>query len=187
MIDEAHRLLPSEWASASAELAGQTAILLLVTVHPEHVSPAVLRLVNILAVIDKNPYKSAGEFAKVIDIAPPPFPSGGLDPGEASVWFRDSNEMIERMECMAGKAERKRRRRKYAEGELDPERMFYFRGTEGKLNLAEEVMGIEENRSLSAAETRQEITRAIEVSIRLRRRPCEKNRVKMFTAETRSR
>jgi hypothetical protein len=31
--------------------------------------------------------------------------------------------------------ERQRHRRKYAEGELPPERSFYFRGPDGKLNL----------------------------------------------------
>jgi hypothetical protein len=39
------------------------------------------------------------------------------------------------MQSVPGKAERKRHRRKYAEGELEPERVFYFRGPEGKLNL----------------------------------------------------
>ena len=33
------------------------------------------------------------------------------------------------------RAERQRHRRKYAEGELPPERSFYFRGPDGKLNL----------------------------------------------------
>ena len=31
--------------------------------------------------------------------------------------------------------ERRRHRRKYAEGELGPDRSFYFRGPDGKLNL----------------------------------------------------
>jgi hypothetical protein len=34
-----------------------------------------------------------------------------------------------------GKTERRRHSRKYAEGELPPERSFYFRGPDGKLNL----------------------------------------------------
>src|SRR5262249_27357963 len=33
------------------------------------------------------------------------------------------------------RAERRRHRRKYAEGELGPDLCFYFRGPEGKLNL----------------------------------------------------
>jgi hypothetical protein len=99
------------------------------------VSPAALRLVNILAVIGKEPYKAAEEFANVIGIAAPPIARDDLDAGEVTVWFRDSNEVIERMQSVPGKAERKRHRRKYAEGELEPERVFYFRGAEGKMNL----------------------------------------------------
>jgi len=204
IIDEAHHLLPSEWAPASAEVAGQTASLLLVTVHPEHVSPAALRLVNILTVIGKEPQKSAEEFARVAGITPPPIPAADLQPGEASVWFRDTNEVIERMQSVPGKAERKRHRRKYAEGELEPERVFYFRGAEEKMNLraqnlttflqlaagiddetwlyhlrrgdysnwisnaikdtdlAEEIKRIEEDATLSPAQSRQEIAKAIE-------------------------
>ena len=204
IIDEAHHLLPSEWAPASAAVAGQTASFLLVTVHPEHVSPAALRLVNILATIGKTPHKSAEEFAKVIGITPPPIPSDDLEAGEVAVWFRDSNEVIERMRTVPGKAERKRHRRKYAEGELEPERVFYFRGPEGKMNLraqnlttflqliagiddetwvyhlhrgdysnwfctsikdtelAEDVRRVEQDRSLSSAEARTAIAKAIE-------------------------
>src|SRR5437763_1621565 len=33
------------------------------------------------------------------------------------------------------KAERRRHRRKYADGELPPDRSFFFRGPNGKLNL----------------------------------------------------
>jgi hypothetical protein len=116
-------------------VAGQTSGLLLVTVHPEHVSPAALKLVNVLAVIGKEPRKAAEEFAKAAGIAAPPFDSADLKPGEAAVWFRDSNVVIQGMQSVPGKAERKRHRRKYAEGELEPERVFYFRGSEGKLNL----------------------------------------------------
>jgi HAD superfamily hydrolase (TIGR01484 family) len=204
IIDEAHHLLPAEWAPASAAVAGQNASLLLVTVHPEHVSPAALRLVNILAVIGKEPYKAAEEFARAIGIAPPPIARDDLAAGEVTVWFRDSNEVIERMQSVPGKAERKRHRRKYAEGELEPERIFYFRGPEGKMNLraqnlttflqlaagideetwlfhlhrgdysnwlssaikdpdlGEDVRRVEQDRTLSADQTRLEITKAIE-------------------------
>jgi hypothetical protein len=91
--------------------------------------------VDILAVIGKEPRKFGEEFASVIGVSPPLIPSDDLNPGEASVWFRDSNQVIARMQSVPGKAERKRHRRKYADGELEPERIFYYRGPEGKLNL----------------------------------------------------
>lgn len=135
VIDEAHHLLPSKWAPATAEVAGQTGGLLLATVHPEHVSPAALRMVNTLAIIGKEPRKTAEEFANPTGIATPPVPESDLESGEASVWFRDSGQVIPRMQSIPGKAERKRHRRKYAEGELDPDAVFYFRGPHGKLHL----------------------------------------------------
>jgi len=131
-------------------------------------------------------------------------PSSDLNAGEVAVWFLDSNEAIDRMQAVPGNAERKRHRRKYAEGELEPERVFYFRGAAGKMNLrahnlntflqlaegvdddtwlfhlqrgdyskwlssavkdselGEEVKRVEEDRSLSATETRRAISKAIE-------------------------
>jgi hypothetical protein len=135
VIDEAHHLLPQEWAPASAEVAGRTASLLLVTVHPEHVSEAVLRQVNVLAVVGNEPRKYVEEFAKAAGIPAPAIGEAELKDGELTVWLRDTNEGIERMQSIPGKAERKRHRRKYAEGELEEERVFYFRGPEEKLNL----------------------------------------------------
>jgi HAD superfamily hydrolase (TIGR01484 family) len=204
VIDEAHHLLPSGWAPATAEFASRMASLLLVTVHPKHVSPAALRLVDVLTVIGNEPQQSAEEFASALGIETPAFPSANLNSGEAAVWFRDTNEMIERMQSVPGKAERKRHRRKYAEGELEPERVFYFHGPEGKMNLraqnlamfiqlatgidddtwlfhlrrgdysgwlasgikdpelAEEIRRVEQERSLSAAGSREKIVQAIE-------------------------
>lgn len=204
IVDEAHHLLPSEWAPAIAEVAGQKASLFLVTVHPGHVSPAVLRLVNILAVIGSEPARAAEEFSQVIGIETPAIPEAALKPGEVSVWFRDRNEVIANMQSIPSQAERKRHRRKYAEGQLEPERVFYFRGPEQKMNLraqnlmmflqiaegvdddtwlfhlrggdysnwltegvkdaelGETVRRIEQDSALTAAQTRQEIAKAIQ-------------------------
>jgi hydroxymethylpyrimidine pyrophosphatase-like HAD family hydrolase len=135
IVDEAHHLLPSDWAPASAQVAGQITSLLLITVHPEHVSSAVLRQVSILAVVGREPHNSAEEFANAINVSPPSIQSGDLDPGDVSIWLRDSNKVIDHMRSVPGHAERKRHRRKYAEGELEPERVFHFRGPANKMNL----------------------------------------------------
>ena len=37
IVDEAHHLLPTEWAPAAAEVAGGSTSMMFVTVHPEHV------------------------------------------------------------------------------------------------------------------------------------------------------
>ncbi len=135
VVDEAHHLLPSEWAPASAAVAGQTMSLLLVTVHPEHVSPAALRMMNAVAVVGRAPQETMAECAGVLGIEPPSIPPDDLPAGQAAVWFLDSGRVIDQLRTEPGKAERKRHRRKYAEGELEPERVFYFCGPERKLNL----------------------------------------------------
>lgn len=94
-----------------------------------------MRLIDALVTVGKAPRAAAEEFAKVVGISPPQMPSDDLSQGEASVWFLDSNRLVPRMQTEPGKAERKRHKRKYAEGELEAERTFWFRGPAGKLNL----------------------------------------------------
>ena len=55
-----------------------------------------------------------------------------LERGEALVWFRDENRLIPEVKVEPARNEHLRHRRKYAEGELEPERSFYFRGPEGR-------------------------------------------------------
>src|SRR5262249_14332004 len=59
----------------------------------------------------------------------------GPDGGEVLVWrCRDGSEPFFVRPSKA-RTERRRHIRKYAEGELPPDRSFYFRGPENKLNL----------------------------------------------------
>jgi len=58
-----------------------------------------------------------------------------LKPGEALFWRKTDGRTVERLLMAVPRVERQRHRRKYAEGELPPERSFYFRGPDGKLNL----------------------------------------------------
>ncbi len=49
--------------------------------------------------------------------------------------MRQSGQAPSKLRMVPGRAERRRHQRKYAEGDLGPERSFYFRGADGKLNL----------------------------------------------------
>jgi hypothetical protein len=51
------------------------------------------------------------------------------------MWSRRRPEVVMRARARPNRTERRRHRRKYAEGALPPERSFYFRGPAGKLNL----------------------------------------------------
>jgi hypothetical protein len=62
-------------------------------------------------------------------------PTDELKPGEALLWRKGNGQAVECLLMAVPRVERQRHRRKYAEGELPPERSFYFRGPDGKLNL----------------------------------------------------
>jgi HAD superfamily hydrolase (TIGR01484 family) len=134
IIDEAHHVLPSNWAPSSPELARQLSNTILITVHPGHVSPAALSGVNIVVVLGSEPQIMLDEFAKAIEKEPPKLPPEDLSAGQAWVWFREENRAI-RVRPEPSRSEHHRHKRKYAQGELDPERSFYFRGPKNELNL----------------------------------------------------
>jgi hydroxymethylpyrimidine pyrophosphatase-like HAD family hydrolase len=135
VIDEAHHLLPSSRSPASTTVPQALEGTILITVHPEHVSPVALAAVNIVIAVGKSPMQSFRSFAAALHIAPPPAGEVDLKTGEALVWFRQQAGSPIRVRTVSGTEDRRRHLRQYAEGELSPEQSFYFRGPDGKLNL----------------------------------------------------
>src|SRR5204862_7382375 len=69
-------------------------------------------------------------------VGPPRETPQPLPPGEALLWWpRDPARPLLHVRTTPPQTERHRHLRKYAEGALSPERSFYFRGPEKKLNL----------------------------------------------------
>lgn len=135
ILDEAHHALPEQWAKGSSELAGEFRSVLLVTVHPKHVTPAALRRVNVVIVVGEEAGSTLREVCEAVQAEQPAFQEEKLAPGEALVWFRDTNEVVPRASVEPSRSEHNRHKRKYAEGTMEEERVFYFRGAEKKLNL----------------------------------------------------
>jgi hypothetical protein len=75
------------------------------------------------------------EFSDSVGAGPPEIEQTKLEAGEALVWFPEESPRPLRVQIAPSRTERRRHTRKYAEGELGPDRSFYFRGPEGKLNL----------------------------------------------------
>ncbi len=134
VVDEAHHIFPSEWGPASTEMTDELSNLMLVTVHPEHVSPNALRKINTVIAVGHAPDKLLQEFARSCGADAPPAVPGDLERGQAFVWFVDGNRNMT-VKLEPARHEHLRHRRKYAEGQLEPERVFHFRGPEGKLDL----------------------------------------------------
>ena len=135
VVDEAHHLLHSSWDAAELTVPQVMPGTLMITVHPESVSPAALSVVDLIIAVGEAPERTLANFAQAIGQPPPAFEPVELQTGEAVAWFRRTTEPPFRFRSEPPKGERQRHHRKYAEGELGPDLSFYFRGPEGKLNL----------------------------------------------------
>jgi hypothetical protein len=133
-IDETHHLLPASWDPTPLALSQKLHSMLFVTVHPDQVAKAVLSATNTLIVIGEAPEATLQAFSKASGIPPPSLNGGPLDRGEVVVWPVRRRPPA-RVRVPQSRSERRRHRRKYAEGQLKPESSFYFQGPEGKLNL----------------------------------------------------
>ena len=133
-IDEAHHLLPSALDMSGAPLPEAPHGLLLVTVHPESVSRAVLQSVETLIVIGSTPRTTVADFARAAGRDAPPVEAAPLAPGEGLVW-QPGGGMPVRVSLRAPKAERRRHIRKYAAGDIGQDASFHFRGPGERLNL----------------------------------------------------
>ena len=141
LIDEAHHLLPKprEGEILPREIQG----LIVITVHPEHVAPEVLRAMGTVLAIGKKPHETFRVFAGAVGERAPEFSRRELAPGEAIVWRRGAaDEAPFWLKTAPPKAERKRHHRKYMEGELAPEASFYFTGPDHKFKLRAQNLNI---------------------------------------------
>jgi hypothetical protein len=134
VMDEAHHMLPPARVGSPIAL-DEDGSLLLITVHPEQVAQEALALVDAVFAIGRSPRRTLEAFANRVGLAVPAFPDQDLEPGEAIAWWRDPTRPPVRMRSRPPQAERRRHVRKYATGELGPDKSFYFRGPDGRLNL----------------------------------------------------
>ncbi len=141
VFEEAHQLFPADWHPADESLPSMLETALAVTVHPDQVAPALLRQVNIALVTGVHADKTLSAFAAASGQRAPELGDVSLERGQLLVWRpspdtpRDRADEVDIVTVEPGTTQRRRHHRKYAEGLLIPERSFYFRGPEGKLNL----------------------------------------------------
>ena len=135
VMDEAHHLLPAQWQPWPVVWPGKLQSVLQVTVHPGLMAGHALKEVDTLIAVGARPEAMIEEFGRMCASPVPRIEPTTLEPGEALLWRRTRDEPPLRLRVAPGRTERRRHVRKYAEGELGPDRSFYFRGPQGKLNL----------------------------------------------------
>jgi hydroxymethylpyrimidine pyrophosphatase-like HAD family hydrolase len=132
VIDEAHHMLPADWDPAPVTLPREMPATILVTVHPESLSGEVIKSVESIIGIGKQPREAVARFCEAKGAEAPPELDVDREAGEAYFWHGGRAQVIT---IDPPKGEHRRHIRKYAEGELGDDRSFYFRGPEKKLNL----------------------------------------------------
>jgi hydroxymethylpyrimidine pyrophosphatase-like HAD family hydrolase len=139
LVDEAHHLLPSSWVPAPLALPQNLGSLVAVTVHPDQVSSAILKTIQLVLAVGADPQATLVSFCSAVGLAPPRIDASAdtTDPKEGDVmaWFPASSDPPRKIEIVPAGWVHRRHSRKYAQGELAPERSFYFRGPHGKLKL----------------------------------------------------
>jgi energy-coupling factor transporter ATP-binding protein EcfA2 len=135
IVDEAHHLWPSAWNPTRQVLTQELTGMLLITVHPDQVAPAVLSSVHQVIAVGESPEATLRAFSAALGQHPPALAPISLQPGEALLWARHPEESVARFRIAPSRTDRIRHRRKYAQGELGEDKSFYFRGPDGRLNL----------------------------------------------------
>jgi hypothetical protein len=135
IMDEAHHLMPADWLPPAGVMPQQIQNVAMITVHPEMLAPALLERIDTLMIVGAEAEVMLATFCEAAKVPTPAFEPPNLKPGEVLYWSPRGNEAPRKFKAIPGKTERRRHRRKYAEGELPPDRSFFFRGPEEKLNL----------------------------------------------------
>jgi len=119
VVDEAHHIAPAEGSPAAELLRASTDSLALITMSAEMLAADVRQGIRTMVSTD----------AAAVDAEPP------LARGEAVLVPLDGGGAPMRFRVAPREVEHRRHIRKYTEGELPPDRSFYFRGPEERLNL----------------------------------------------------
>lgn len=137
IIDEAHHMLPAPWDFNTIPFPKEMKNMFYVTLLPSALPPPILTTVDVVLAIGERPHETIAEFCKQTGVDVPKLKNIDLlERGTAILWRRykkDEDPFL--LTLPQNRTERRRHTRKYAEGELSPERSFYFRGPDGKLNI----------------------------------------------------
>ncbi len=134
VLDEAHHMIPAEWSHLDKLLPHKLGETVLVTVHPNHLAPMTLSLVDVVIAVGHSPRDTMNQVGDALGRTLEWPEELSHQRGKVVVWFPHRGEPPFSMSAAPGRAERLRHRRKYAEGDMRYH-SFYFRGPRGRQNL----------------------------------------------------
>jgi hypothetical protein len=136
LIDEAHHLLPASRKDIAQIVPENSPTSIFITVHPEALSPDVLRTVDLIIALGDSAAEVIARFCEVLNEPAPEIQNlPRLDQSEILAWFRGSARTAILVRADRARQRHKRHTQKYAEGDLGKDLSFYFRGADNALNL----------------------------------------------------
>jgi hypothetical protein len=167
VIDEAHHVMPSDGSPATDMLKAGREPICLTTLTGADLAPEALAVPTAVASTDLAAFDAA---LQALGAAPAAVMLGRepLQRGEAALaWLEGTRSSATRFQVARRRVEHRRHVRKYTEGELPPERSFFFRGPDAALNLraanlvrfCELAEGVEERRDGALAQARRSVDR----------------------------
>jgi hydroxymethylpyrimidine pyrophosphatase-like HAD family hydrolase len=135
VLDEVDQLWPASRPPVALSAGQDLPGLISITVRPELVSPALLSAMDLIIAVGSSPDQTVRGLAAALGEAPPVLPETPLEAGDAILWWRKRGQPPVWLRGTPPRRERRRHQRRYMERELGPERSFYFRGPDGRLNL----------------------------------------------------
>jgi hypothetical protein len=136
VIDEAHHVLPADGSPAAELLRPGAESLALITLAAGDLAPAVHPLANVVASTERAAFQDG--VRTVLAARGADGAIAGADAvaeGEAALAWLEPAPRVVRFRVGRRRLQHRRHARKYTEGELPPDRSFFFRGPTGSLNL----------------------------------------------------
>jgi hydroxymethylpyrimidine pyrophosphatase-like HAD family hydrolase len=142
VVDEAHHVAPDGRTGSGLSLPAAPHGMVYITVHPGHVSKDLLGPVDAAVLLGSQAPAALRELTEAQDVDPAPRQTPTPPPGQALLWRRQDPRNVLLFEPATPQSERRRHVRKYATGALEPQKSFFFRGPDKKLNLRAHNLGL---------------------------------------------
>jgi HAD superfamily hydrolase (TIGR01484 family) len=133
ILDEAHHVLPADGSPGAELLRTGPEALCMITLAVEDLASEARALPTAVASTELSAFVAALQASR--NGAVPTAIGGPLDRGEAALAWLDERPRAVRFRVARRRVQHRRHVRKYVEGELPPDRSFFFRGPSGALNL----------------------------------------------------
>ena len=138
VIDEAHHVLPAESSPAVDLVRSGAEGLAMITLDAAELAPPMRSLSNVVASTELAAFQAGLRTvlaARTGRAGAPSLDGPALERGEATLAWLEPTPRAVRFRVSRRRVHHRRHLRKYAEGELPPERSFFFRGPASALNL----------------------------------------------------